>query len=283
MWGASLLTGGAATLASTLVLFEPTEQDMVVIPGGPAILGGANIHSLPGPQSYAVPGFLVDRFEVTNAAYRAFVAATGAQPPAFSGEPELDQDDQPVTGVHWAEARAYCNWAGKRLLTEMEWEKAARGPSGRTYPWGNDFLAENAHLTGTEPVGVGAFPQDDSPYGVRGLAGNVSEWVADSRVAQAGVCGAPHDHGGSADAQTDPDGAYLAELLSIYGSDSIDICRNPEIPQSFAPLETCAFIKGNNWSGRPHMTVASNRMWDYSNSYADFVGFRCARSLPDSN
>lgn len=289
MSGGSLWTGAVEitvaatviTLATAAVLSASQTRDMVAIPAGPALLGGENRHSMIGLQPYDVPAFLIDRFEVTNAQYRAFVRATGSHPAAFAGEPELDQDDQPVTGVTWPEARAYCDWSGKRLPTEVEWEKAARGSDGQLYPWGDTFDAALAHLDGSAPVSVAAHPQDISPYGARAMAGNVSEWVADTRVAQAGVCGAPHDHGDGADA--DPDPVYLAELALLYGTTQIDICRNPDIPQDFAPLETCAFIKGNSWSGRAHMTLSSNRMWDYATSYAEFVGFRCAASPQGEN
>jgi formylglycine-generating enzyme required for sulfatase activity len=89
---------------------------------------------------------------------------------------------------------------------------------------------------------------------VRGMAGNVSEWVSDTRMAAAGICGkGHHGHGGA--------GAPVpASAPAMSG-------------------ETCAFIKGNSWSGLSHMTPASNRMWDYTDTVAEFVGFRCARSV----
>lgn len=281
--GAALLTGTIVTVAVVSVVFEPDAPDMVEIPGGAAILGGENLHSMAGPQLYDVPGFRIDRHEVSNAGFRAFVRATGAPPPAFAGEPDLDQDDQPVTGIRWAQAQAYCEWAGKRLPSEVEWEKAARGTGGQLYPWGDVYRGENALLDGDAPVSVASHPQDISPYGVRGMAGNVSEWVSDTRTVQAGVCGTPHHHGADNATDNDPSQIYLAELAGLYGVDKIDICRNPGIPQDLAPLETCAYIKGNSWSGRPHMTVSSNRMWDYAMSYAEFVGFRCAAPLHGTN
>lgn len=125
-----------------------------------------------------LPAFYIDQFEVTNRQYRAFVKATGHRPPGGWRSRLLNADDQPVVGVGWPDAMAYARWAGKRLPTEEEWEKAARGADGRFWPWGNAPVSTryNGKAQGNfAPVVVGSFPAGASPYGVMDMAGNVYE------------------------------------------------------------------------------------------------------------
>jgi serine/threonine-protein kinase len=127
--------------------------------------------------------FWIDRTEVTDGMYALCVAEGACQPPVNSnyyGIPEFDNN--PVTNVDWNMAQAYCGWAGRRLPTEAEWEKAARGTDGRYYPWGNE--APNADLLNYGlnvgvTTAVGSYPAGASPYGALDMAGNVWEWVAD--------------------------------------------------------------------------------------------------------
>jgi formylglycine-generating enzyme required for sulfatase activity len=126
--------------------------------------------------------FEIDQYEASVAQYRRCVAAGICEPP----EPEYTPyffndaafDDYPVVGVLWGDAQTYCAWVGKRLPTEAEWEKAARGTDGRRYPWGDNWDKEQAALD-IFTSEVGTYPGDISPYGALDTLGNVQEWIAD--------------------------------------------------------------------------------------------------------
>jgi formylglycine-generating enzyme required for sulfatase activity len=132
----------------------------------------------------SLPNYFMDVTEVTTSQYKLFVDATGARPPQDwpNGQIPAGRENYPVTYVNWYDADRYCRWAGKRLPTEAEWEKAARGTDGREYPWGNEFDPKKAN-TGDSDVGdmapVGSFPDGKSPYGIMDLSGNVWEWTSD--------------------------------------------------------------------------------------------------------
>ncbi len=129
----------------------------------------------------SLPTYSIDHYEVTNQQYRKFVDDGRApSPPTWSdGRFPPEQARWPVTGVTWFEADRYCRWASKRLPTEAEWEKAARGPEGRVFPWGDAFDEKKGNIGGNGLAPVGSFPEGRSPYGIFDMAGNVSEWVAD--------------------------------------------------------------------------------------------------------
>ena len=128
--------------------------------------------------------YYMDIYEVTNMQYKEFVDATGSRPPVHWGGGEISagRENDPVTHVNWYDAGRYCLWKGKRLPTEAEWEKGARGTDGRDYPWGNDFDPMKAN-TGDTGIGdlapVGRFEAGKSPYGIHDMSGNVWEWTAD--------------------------------------------------------------------------------------------------------
>ena len=129
--------------------------------------------------------FYVDRFEVSNAEYRACVnagACTPGQRDGFTRARYRDDptfDNYPVVGVTWNQATAYCQWAGKRLPSEAEWEYAASGLENRVWPWGNTFDASLSAASAPDTQPVESYPDGASPFGVYNLAGNVTEWVED--------------------------------------------------------------------------------------------------------
>jgi formylglycine-generating enzyme required for sulfatase activity len=158
--------------------------EMVPIPTGTFLMGiSRNQPDDEGPEHEVyLEAYRIDRYEVTNAGYRRCVAAGACSEPAdlrYYDDPRYAT--HPVVFVTWYNARDYCRWRGRRLPTEAEWEKAARGDDGRSYPWGNERLGDRLNagngLGGTTPVG--SFPSGASPYGVLDMAGNVWEWVGD--------------------------------------------------------------------------------------------------------
>ena len=123
--------------------------------------------------------FWIDRVEVTNARYAACVEAGACLVPVGAAFREATKVDHPVALVGWTQAAAYCHWVGKRLPTEAEWEKAARGVDGRRYPWGSRFEPDRAnagYTAGTSGAGINA--SGASPYGALDMAGNVWEWTS---------------------------------------------------------------------------------------------------------
>lgn len=168
----------------------PVAEEMISIPAGPFIRGTtAGGYDEQPQRTIHLDAYAIDRFEVTNYQYQAFIAATGhrkAAPPSRYAKnlSRMQGVNQPIAYVSWEDAVDYCRWKGKRLPTEAEWEKAMRGTDGRLWPWGNrpDALAANGGsvkdgFEATAPVG--SFKGDVSPFGVADGAGNVMEWVAD--------------------------------------------------------------------------------------------------------
>jgi iron(II)-dependent oxidoreductase len=181
----------------------PIPEDMVSIPAGSFTMGQDGSKPKNGPaHSVDLPAFEIDRFEVTNDEFARFVDETSYVTYAEENSSKNWRDaaeakggNHPAVYVTWDDAKAYCEWAGKRLPTEAEWEKAARGEDGRVYPWGNDFPSSdeidqfgNFYETGLRSTfPVGAFEKGASPYGVYDLAGNVREWVEDFFLAYEGA------------------------------------------------------------------------------------------------
>jgi formylglycine-generating enzyme required for sulfatase activity len=172
---------------------HPAFESMVFIPAGEFTLGyGPGLNNEKPERRVSLKGFFMDVYEVTFAQYYAFVRATGHRKPRLAGYlgvesadlPYLLKPDSPVVGVSWYDAADYCAWKGKRLPTEAEWEKAAKGTGRQRWPWGDEELPKRANLQGTHDgfdgtVAVDRFKEDVSPYGVYGMAGNVMEWTQD--------------------------------------------------------------------------------------------------------
>jgi len=163
-------------------------NEMVYIPAGEFTMGTDDRLPDEGPAHMVnLAAYYIDKYEVTNGQYKAFIDATGHKSPShFENRTYPDgKVDHPVTEVTWYDARDYCTWAGKRLPTDAEWEKAARGTDARSYPWGNVFGVNRANTPqfwvaldregDTSPVG--AFEDGKSAYGLYDMSGNVWEWT----------------------------------------------------------------------------------------------------------
>ena len=161
------------------------DPGMVYVPGGEFTFGSDDGREDESPQqTMVVNGFNIDIHPVTAGDYAAFVEATGQRAPRTwqDGQIPAGKENHPVVWVSWNDAVAYCAWADKRLPTEAEWEKAARGTDGRAYPWGDTFdggqcNSREGNLGDTSPVGQ--YADGASPYGVQDQAGNVWEWTGD--------------------------------------------------------------------------------------------------------
>ncbi len=161
---------------------------MVLIPAGEFVMGSEKGDEDEAPTHRVhLSAFYIDKFEVTNGRFAKYVDAIQSEPPwGFSDkETPVIHADRPVRWVNWMDAMGYCLWIGKRLPTEAEWEKAARGTDERVYPWGNDpptsvHAAYGLKEGGAETVSIiGDHQKGQSPYGVQDLAGNLYEWVMD--------------------------------------------------------------------------------------------------------
>jgi len=197
--------------------------------------------------------FYMDKFEVTVARYAEFMQANNRSKPDYWDQVDSSKHGNlPVVGVDWHDADAYCQWAGKRLPTEAEWEKAARGTDGRTYPWGNEqptARLSNFGKTYTDKVynnrltPVDSYEVGKSPYGLRHMAGNVWEWVAD----------------------------WYDE--SYYGK-SPD--QNPKGPSA----GQYRVLRGGSWGRGPVFVRSAGRDGGTPTARGGDFGFRCAQDIP---
>jgi formylglycine-generating enzyme required for sulfatase activity len=259
--------------------------EFVLIPEGEFTIGSnprkdrlAQTDESPPHQLY-VTDYYIMRYPVTNAQYRLFVEATGHRLPLFwpDGQFPADKADHPVVGVSFKDAALFCRWAAQetglplRLPTEPEWEKAARGPDGRLFPWGNEWDGHNCnHGEGwpAESTPVGRFsPQGDSPYGMADIAGNVQDWCASLFGAY------PYDPQDGREAMV-----YTAEERSLMPHLHETGCvANPK--QIEASLDKQVMRGGSRRQGR-HNSRCAYRSWAAPMHRSDDTGFRCCYEPP---
>lgn len=182
---------------TTTIIWPNDGKEMIFMPGGSFIMGSNDGNPNHQPQHQVpVADFYLDRWPITNAEYKKFIDATGHLVPnyevswcdtqGYNWDPQTrmypeGKADHPVVLVTWEDAMAYAAWCRKRLPTEAEWERAARGPHGWQYPWGDAFIAGRCNcketgLKGTSPVGYFS-PDGDSMEGLVDMVGNVWEWT----------------------------------------------------------------------------------------------------------
>jgi formylglycine-generating enzyme required for sulfatase activity len=226
---------------------ERISSEMVLVPAGEFTMGSSNEDERP-PHAVFVEAFEMDQFEVVNDEFQRFVDETGYQ---TEGEQAGEEDDwrahaegkprHPVVKVTFNDARAYCEWAGKRLPSEAEWEKAARGTEQLAYPWGNEWDPgrANAKESGYRGTTVaGSFPQGASPYGAMDMAGNVAEWTTDWFKAYPG-----------------------GDFASPYFGERYRV------------------IRGGGWFTEEELVRTAERSASSEDLRNDDVGFRCVRSV----
>ena len=230
----------------------PQPEGMVVIPAGEFWMGTEDgLQDARPLHRVHLSSYWFDKYEVTNTQYRQCVEGGGCTPPKdrlMFEDPQRAQ--HPVTNITWSQARSFCQWQGKRLPTEAEWEKAARGTDGRRYPWGNNEEVLKRHMregvltadaNGAGPVGRQRATA--SPYGVFDLIGSLSEWVKD----------------------------WYAE--DFYQTSPV---RDPQGPSrgSFRVL------RGGEWNEKSPNIQSSYRGWDDVTYWGPTLGVRCANDVP---
>jgi len=250
MAAAGVLFGLAAPLYAQS---QSVEKNMVAVPRGEFTMGSSE-HSDEAKHQVVVDAFLLDKYETSNQRYKEFMKTTGHPAPAYWDDPRLSKANQPVVGVSWFDAKAFCEWDGKRLPTEAEWERAAKGPDGDNhYPWGHKLDTSKANygqnVGHTEPVD--SYPEGISGFGAYNMAGNVFEWVAD---------------------WYEPTYYKSSHALNPQG---------PDKGYNFAKQGPVKALRGGSWLAPETSLHTSHRFWNQpeNNSYGVGLGFRCAKSV----
>ena len=259
----------AEEVANLLSLAQWKEVELTIeIPAGEFIMGTDNVQSNEQNQpqhKINLPVYKIDKYPVTNAQYARYIAATGHRPPSAwaNGKIPSGRELHPVSLVSWYDANSYAQWAGKRLPSEAEWEKAARGTDGRRWPWGN--VMEPSRLNTYYNVGstmpVTAYPKGASPYGVMDMAGNVSQWTADDFKPYPGT-DAPQD--------------LFKAKAGVIGSAADRSLKVLDLITTDASYKS---MRGGSWKSDPFSTTSYHRNYSLPNYASDFYGFRCAQDV----
>lgn len=242
--------------------------EVIPIPAGSFRMGSdsARTDSQNRPEHKVdLADYMIDKYLVTQAEYARFVESTKHRPP-------LDWDDgiipdekymHPVTMVTWYDASAYCAWEGKRLPTEAEWEKAARGADGRRWPWGNKMDASklNTYYHVGSSTEVMHYKNGVSPYGVYDMAGNVSEWTASDF--------APYEGSDAA--------KEIFQPKKVQATSAAD--RTMKVAD-LVPVDGVFKVRrGGSWKSDPFSTSAFHRNFSMPYYASDFFGFRCVQDV----
>lgn len=226
-------------------------SEMVLIPAGWFPMGADVADPLVRPRRLVyVEAFYVGRHEITNAQFARY--ARQESPELAEGElwrnyagPERDR--HPVVHVSFEDAEEYCAWAGGRLPTEAEWEKAARGTEGRLFPWGERWDASRANADSEDTTPVGAWPRGATPEGVLDLSGNVAEWV---------------------------DGIFMPPSWGRLDDLSMEGAGGPDSAPLDWGLSENRVVRGGAWSDRPGNCTAVVRHWKLDFAGSTTTGFR---------
>ncbi len=252
------------TEAEAQVLLTDEEWEelnrMVLIPAGEFLMGTnlsrANEQNKPKHLT-TLPDYHIDQYPVTQAQYALFVAVNHYRPPLNWEKGHVPQGmaKHPVTMVSWYNARDYCQWQGKHLPLEAQWEKAARGIHGQRWPWGEHMKTGylNVYYKVGHSTAVDAYPQGASPYGVMDMAGNMQEWTATEFKPYAGADGSNQVF-------------HPKKLDDSYNAGSEDKER-----------VVYFVMRGGSWKSDPFSATTYHRNFSLPNYASDFFGFRCAK------